>query len=321
MNPALFVYEYLSGGGLAAAPGDAVGQAELLRAGLAMRAALVAELASLPGLRVRYACGAGVDALPAAQGTALCPRPGETPLAFVRREAAAHEHVWVVAPESDGLLLQLAEAVPPGRWIGCERAAIRLCAGKRATLAHLAAQRVPTPLDFGEGATHWVVKPDDGAGTLDTRRYAQRAAAQADLWRRRARGASAALEPWVDGEPLSLSLLCQGGEAELLSINRQRIVIAADGQLHDAGVEIKQVTLDDARAPALARVAQAVARAIPGLRGFVGIDLVWHLQRGPVVIEVNPRLTCAYVGLSAALGRPLAAEILALHEEPADALA
>ena len=60
------------------------------------------------------------------------------------------------------------------------------------------------------------------------------------------------------------------------------------------------------------RVAQQVAQAIPGLRGFAGIDVVWHAQRGPVVIEVNPRVTCAYVGLSAALRRPqLAAEILA----------
>ncbi|WP_428422917.1 ATP-grasp domain-containing protein [Methylibium sp.] len=321
MNPTLFVYEYLSGGGRGAAPGDDAGHAELLRAGRAMRAALVAELAALPGLDLRYACGAGVEALPAQQGAAVCPRPGETPAAFVQREGAAHERIWVVAPESDGLLLQLAEAVPPARWIGCDRATIRLCAGKRATLAHLAAQRVPTPLDFGEGATHWVVKPDDGAGTLDTRRHAQRAAAQADLWRRRASGASATVEPWVDGEPLSLSLLCQGGEAELLSINRQHIDIAADGQLHDAGVAINQITLDDGRAPALARIAQAVAHAMPGLRGFVGIDLVWHPRRGPVVIEVNPRLTCAFVGLSAALGRTLAAEILALHEEPADAAA
>ncbi|WP_152543639.1 ATP-grasp domain-containing protein, partial [Methylibium sp. T29] len=124
---------------------------------------------------------------------------------------------------------------------------------------------------------------------------------------------------WVDGEPLSLSLLCRDGSAELLSINRQRIAIADDGQLSDEGVTINALALDDARAPALARTAQAVARAVPGLRGFVGIDLVWHPQRGPVVIEVNPRLTCAFVGLSAALGRPLAAEILALHEEPVDA--
>ncbi len=65
------------------------------------------------------------------------------------------------------------------------------------------------------------------------------------------------------------------------------------------------------RRASLAGLAQRVAHAIPGLRGFAGIDLVWHPERGPVVIEVNPRVTCAYVGLSAALGRNLAAELLA----------
>ena len=227
--------------------------------------------------------------------------------------------MWVTAPESDGLLLQLAEAVEPARWIGSDRAAIRLCRSKRATLAPLGARGLAAPVAFGAGARQWPVKPGDGAGTQDTRRHAQRAAAQADLQQRRARGASATLEPWVDGEPLSLSLLCRDGAAELLSINRQRIAISEDGRLRDDGVLINALAFDDARAPVLVRTAQAVARAIPGLRGFAGIDLVWHAQRGPVVIEVNPRLTCAFVGLSAALGRPLAAQILALHEEPVDA--
>jgi predicted ATP-grasp superfamily ATP-dependent carboligase len=58
-------------------------------------------------------------------------------------------------------------------------------------------------------------------------------------------------------------------------------------------------------------IALQVARALPGLRGFVGFDLVAAPQ-GPVVIEVNPRLTCAYVGLSQRLGRNLARDVLAI---------
>jgi predicted ATP-grasp superfamily ATP-dependent carboligase len=52
---------------------------------------------------------------------------------------------------------------------------------------------------------------------------------------------------------------------------------------------------------------------VPGLRGYVGIDLVWHPQRGPVLIEINPRVTMAYVGLSAALDRNLAAAVITAH--------
>lgn len=63
----------------------------------------------------------------------------------------------------------------------------------------------------------------------------------------------------------------------------------------------------------LRRLAAQVARHVPGLRGFVGIDLVWHAHFGPVLIEINPRVTCAYPGLSARLGRNLAGEIVQAH--------
>ena len=124
------------------------------------------------------------------------------------------------------------------------------------------------------------------------------------------------LEPWVEGEALSLSLLCADGGAEMLAVNRQRIVVDGDGMVSFDGVDVAAVPPADPRTATLRQVGMRVALALPGLRGFVGIDLVWHARRGPVVIEVNPRVTCAYVGLSAALGRPLAAEILALFAGP-----
>ncbi|MBP7442713.1 MAG: ATP-grasp domain-containing protein, partial [Thauera sp.] len=44
--------------------------------------------------------------------------------------------------------------------------------------------------------------------------------------------------------------------------------------------------------------------AVPGLAGFVGIDLVRQPDGRLCVIEINPRLTCAYAGLvGAALER------------------
>lgn len=307
----IFVYEYLSGAGQGA---DA--DRELLDAGVAMRDALVAELAALPGLDLAYGCAPGVA--PAPRGTALRPRAGESALDFVRREALRHDRVWVVAPESGGVLERMAMRVDAARWIGCEPEAIRLGASKSATLARLAARGLATPLAFEAAADAWVVKPDDGAGTLDTRRHASRAAAEADLQQRQVRGLPATLEPWVDGEALSLSLLCRDGDAELLAINRQRIAVDADGLLRDQGVRIACIGRGDVLAAPLAALARAVAQAIPGLRGYVGVDLVWHPVRGPVAIEVNPRLTCSFVGLSAALGRSIAAEVLALHEEAVD---
>ena len=53
----------------------------------------------------------------------------------------------------------------------------------------------------------------------------------------------------------------------------------------------------DPRWPVLAALARQVATAIPGLRGYVGVDLVWHPLAGPVCMEVNARPTCALAGL------------------------
>jgi predicted ATP-grasp superfamily ATP-dependent carboligase len=59
------------------------------------------------------------------------------------------------------------------------------------------------------------------------------------------------------------------------------------------------------------RLAAAVATAMPGLWGYAGIDFL-QTGTGPVVLEVNPRLTTSYVGLRAALGINVAARVLDL---------
>lgn len=321
MSLRLWVGEYLSGDGQGAARES---PADLLAAGVQMRDALVEDLlqwraaSPLLDVTVFYAQGADAPSHARCAAQALAPDAGESALDFLPRAARWHDLAWLVAPESGGLLEALARAVGPTRWIGCTLQAIALAGSKRATLARLAAHGICTPLAFEGDATAWVVKPDDGAGTIDTRRHPTRAAAEADLTERLARGAPATIEPWVNGEALSLSLLCRDAvAAELLSINRQRIEVDGTGLLSDAGVLTAGVARDDPRGAALEALAQAVAAAVPGLRGFVGIDLVWHARLGPVAIEINPRLTCAYAGLSAMLGRNLAAEIVTAHLEDA----
>jgi predicted ATP-grasp superfamily ATP-dependent carboligase len=321
MKKKVFVYEYLSGGGLV--DEDPQVADELMPHGLAMRDALVTDL-------LRAAHCADISAVTAAS----CPRAGVLPVGatdvqpaagesapdFVARQAARHDLVWLVAPESGGLLAQFARRVDPARWLGCSPDAIALTTGKRATLLLLAASGIATPLDFEAGARRWITKPDDGAGAIATHVHADRSAARDEAAQRTRAGEAVTLEPWVDGDALSLSLACSVGGVELLSVNRQQIVVDAGGQLSFEGVDVDVMITSDPRRAELARLASQVGDAIPGLRGFVGVDLVWHAQHGPVVIEVNPRVTCAYVGLSAALGRNLAAELMAGHaEEHADA--
>ncbi|MDM0103502.1 ATP-grasp domain-containing protein [Variovorax sp. J22R24] len=304
----IFVYEYLSGGG-EMAPG------ELLAMGQSMRDAIMADLLRLENLALSVATCKLASPVPE-PARPVTPRDGESAFDFVARQADAHDLAWVVAPETDGLLARLHRCVDPGRWLGCEGPAIELATRKRMTLMTLAEAGIATPLAFEHepDTTRWVVKPDDGAGAVATRLHHD-AAAAVDDWSARSRaGNPMAIEPWVEGAALSLSLLCGRKRCELLSINRQHLDIDEQGLLSFRSVEVNVMPLNDPRAAALGGLAARVHQTVQGLRGFVGIDLVWHERRGPVVIEINPRVTSAYVGLSRSLGRNLAAEVIATRD-------
>jgi predicted ATP-grasp superfamily ATP-dependent carboligase len=325
----LFVYEYLTGGGIdpaLAGVGSLPDLSALIVEGRAMRDALVNDLLELDGVDVTFASSRFETVDPA---RAHCrAAPGESITGFVARAAREHDRAWIIAPECDGLLLRLHDSVGSARWLGCSKEAIRIASSKSATAACLAAHGVavtpalePGPAAVSDDAhARWVVKPDDGAGGLDTFLFDRIDDACAEYDARAAAGRNPVLQEWVDGEPLSLSLVCGEHGAELVSINRQLIGVpdaAAAGRkervVEFSGVSVDQIDRRSAQGLALEALAQRVVTALPGLRGFVGIDLVWHPSRGPVVIEVNPRLTAAYEGLSARLGRNLAADLLAAH--------
>ncbi|MGF6753670.1 ATP-grasp domain-containing protein [Paraburkholderia sp. GAS42] len=325
----LFVYEYLTGGGIdpdLAGEGSLADLSALIVEGRAMRDALVADLRELEGVHVTFASSRfeHIDA-----SVAHCrAAPGETMSHFVARVAREHDYAWVIAPECDGLLRQLHDAVGAARWLGCTEQAIDIASSKRATAACLAAHGIAVTPAFAPEHEHaapsegsgWVVKPDDGAGGLDTFLFDRFDDACAEYHARVASGRNPVLQAWVEGEPLSLSLICGEDRAELISINRQQIGIPdmpspghAERVIEFSGVQVDQIDRRGEQGRALDALAQRVVAALPGLRGFVGIDLVWHPQRGPVVIEVNPRLTAAYAGLSARLGRNLAGWLLESH--------
>lgn len=329
----IFVYEYLTGGGIDPALAGASGLADLsalVVEGRVMRDALVAELRALDGVHVTFASSRFETVDPA---LAHCrAEPGESMTDFVARAAREHDYAWIIAPECDDLLLNLHDAVGAARWLGCTKDAIRVASSKRATAAQLAAHGIavtpaldPSSCESNDVASsgRWVVKPDDGAGGLDTFVFDRFADACAEYDARVLASRNPVLQAWVDGEPLSLSLVCTDEQTRLVSINRQQIGLrgpdASDASEHRPqvvefdGVAVDQIDLSGDRGRTLDALAQRVAAAIPGLRGFAGIDVVWHPQRGPVVIEVNPRLTVAYAGLSTTFDGNLARTLLAAH--------
>lgn len=295
----LLAFEYVCGGGLGGAPPP-----ELLRQGRAMLAAALAGAGAAAVYTVadaRFAAGlpGRVEAAP----------PGADWRAAWRRELGRCDAALAIAPEEDGALAGLVEdARAAGRFsANCEPAAIRLAGDKLAFSARLRAAGLPAaateawdparPAPWPDG----VVKPRCGAGGEDAHRVGRNGAAPPALdparrW---------VFEPWLSGRALSLSLLAAADGLELLSCNA--IGCRADGGRLAVGAP--EVGAADGW-PGLRRAAlellPELAAAVPGLRGYVGIDGVWDGRR-LTVLELNPRLTLAYAGLAEHLG---AAELL-----------
>jgi tyramine---L-glutamate ligase len=303
----VLAYEHVSGGGLSDHPAIAslAPEAEL------MLRALVNDLLASPGVEVSVLRDPRLRFdLPAAVYTTYC--TGEFWPAFERALSEA-EAVWLIAPERSGVLERLSRKILDGgrRLLGSCPQAVALTASKLRTAEALAAtgvNAIPTYADEGTlppDVERVVVKPEAGAGCQETYVFDRRAALRA--WLRQHGAAGRVFQPFVEGEHLSLSVLCCERRARLLACNRQHVRVAGD-RLAFSGVSVNALADVDGR---YARLAGDVVRALPGLWGYVGIDLI-AAQDGPAVVEVNPRLTTSYAGLRAALGINAARLVLEL---------
>lgn len=229
----------------------------------------------------------------------------------------AADAVWPLASESDGVLECLSLGVLRGKRIllGSAPGAVEVAASKLKLARVLADGGVAAVATYSPHAAlpqdggPWVVKPDDGAGCLDTRLFGDRAAALAWI---RAHGADGyVLQPFVAGKLGSLSLICCDGAARVLACNQERVAMH-DNRFHFLGSVVNGLADDDG---VLARLAQQVAAAIPSLWGYVGVDFVLTAH-GAMVLDVNPRLTAAYAGLHASIGCNPAGLVLDLLNGP-----
>lgn len=289
-----------------------------------MVAALVGDLVALDGIHVTLCWDNRLAApsFPAGRVTLFPVAPGEEPEARWRAAVALCDMVWPIAPESDGLLARVTALFrDTGRpVVACAPDAIALASSKTATAARLAAHGIATipTVPFGAPpppAARHVVKPDDGAGCLDTfivDDIASWTPPHAGRW---------IVQPLIEGEACSLSMLVDDtGGVRLLGCNRQKVE-RGDGSFSFHGVDVGAM---EHRRAAWEPLARAIAAAIPGLRGYVAVDLIDRPDdpdgNGPVVVEVNPRLSVGYSGLSRVLGWNPAGDILVLfHTRSADA--
>ena len=311
----ILVYEFATGGGLA---GHAV-PASLAREGLAMRTALVADLSAIgrhemvatTDIRFKGLAPQGVEIVSLPSGRA----------ATVDALVPSVDAVWLVAPETNRCLERLAARVErQGKsLLGPGAAVIRKASDKGSLPRRLARSGIRHPETFvltpGVDARMAarqigypiVVKPGRGAGSQGVRfaRNPRELRGALTAAHRANGGGPPVMQRYVRGTAASVSLLTDGRRAVALAVNAQRVSVSSAFSYRGG-----RTPFDHPLAASAAEAAMRACAVFPGLRGYVGVDLVLT-ETGPVVIEVNPRLTTSYLGVRAALNENVAALALA----------
>ncbi len=283
LMPRIFVYEHITALGLgrgAGSPGHS-----LFVEGRAMLYAICDDLRAIPGVEV------------------LVGGPDD-----FGNLAAEADWSFVIAPETDGVLLKLAEEVVRvgGRLLGPSPVAIARTSDKYALFQNWKRRGVRTPetVLVPDLPPSWpcVVKPRDGAGSEGMRLVRTEAEYQTIT-------ESMIAQPFCPGIPASIAFLI--GPRDTVALPATFQLITTDGQFHYGGGLIPIAPELTARAEALGRSALA---GIPGLLGYVGVDLIFG-ESEDFAIEINPRLTTSYVGVRHHLEGNLARWILEIASD------
>ncbi|OIQ51537.1 Carbamoyl-phosphate synthase large chain [Pseudodesulfovibrio hydrargyri] len=304
----LFVFEYFSAGAMAGTPLAASATPE----GQAMLNALLRDFTVLPGCRTMTCLAPGM-LVPHAHEVAVV--SGDWEASFDDLAGRA-DYALVIAPEAGGRLADLSRRAQGAgaRLLGSSPESI-LAASDKGECARLFRQAgIPAPETVpvtretvGAAAREMgfpvVVKPASGqdcdgvslvAGPEDLDRALALLEGRED-W---------LLQRYQPGVNASASILVCGNDVTPLSLNGQRI---------EPGIPFAykggSTPLDHPQSEAALDLAARAARLFPGLAGFVGLDMVLT-DDGCMVIEINPRVTVAYSGVSRSLDANLAEAIL-----------
>ncbi len=290
--------------------------ASLAHEGALMRDALLHDLSSLP-----YCISTTVDARlkqPEYCETCVHIKANDDVWQIWQQQIQQVDAVWLIAPETDGLLKRLTQlAALQGKLIlGCGLKSVEITSEKLSTylaLTKAGIATIPTYTieNWSETNGEWVVKPNDGAGCVDTF-YVEKAQALAHWMTQNYKSKSHVIQPYQHGVSASISCVMHQGRAYLLSCNKQLITIENNAFCY-AGTQINAMQNLWTEFESLA---QKVAETDMDLEGYVGIDVIVKSDDNLVVVEINPRLTTSYAGLKQATGQNPAALIINTLTQP-----
>lgn len=260
----------------------------LLGEAWAMLSSVTADFAAISGAQVTTILDQRLSdrALdPRVQVVSIAPEDEER--AF-QDHAAQADYAMVIAPEIDGILQRRCElAVAAGaKLLGPDPKAIALTSDKLILARYWQEAGIPTPQTEAlqdrapSFPPPWIVKPRRGAGSVGVARVHSAAELPAID--------DGVIQPLIPGLAASVAFLIGPLQTLALAPCRQHL----DEQFQYLGGSTPLPPDEAFRAIAVARPA---VEAVPGLRGYIGIDVV--LGESDWAIEINPRMTTSYIGL------------------------
>ena len=114
------------------------------------------------------------------------------------------------------------------------------------------------------------------------------------------------VQEYIPGDVCSVCLLSDGKEALPISLNKQIVEIDENGGEYKGGYIPYEHPLKEKAF----EVAKKACEFIPGIKGFIGVDLV--IADDVYLIEINSRFTTSYVGLEKITNINIAKTILDL---------
>lgn len=324
----LLVCEFITAGGLNAGPLPDT----LAKEGALMRDALLCDLNALNQYQLITMHDARLlPSVYAKKSTAVA--TGDFRKVFKKALKQA-DLVWIIAPESDGILLELTELCLTAEgnedgviFLGCGYDASLTATSKTLSFEALQAADIHTlPVFGGEdlmqqaffdalsglNVAQWVAKPEDGAGCDGIRAFDSLQGLR-DWLKQDEQYLHYLAQPFQQGITASFAMICRDGKGWLLSCNQQHIQYD-NSRFKLTGISVNGMPTYWQRFETLAR---KVAKMLPDALGYIGVDVIIEAETGRIfVIDINSRLTSSYAGLREAIGHNPAKIILDCILEP-----
>ena len=317
MGRKIFLYEFISGGGLA---GESIPNS-LLTEGFGMLNSIIDDFSNAD-FEIFTCLDKRIDDF-------VSPRKVDVKEIVIDEEDFKEKFEYcvdevdyslIIAPETDGILSRLVYTVETKFskvHLGPSTNAIDLTTNKMETYRVVEENGLNVPITFlvnFHNSTEkleeiseildfpLIFKPVDGVGSegLCFVKNSSQINDSTEIVRKTTRLKHSLVQEYIDGVHGSVSVISNGKDSFPIGLNGQLIDFSKTpsylGGYTPLENPFKKQALEDAK---------KAVELIEGSKGYMGVDLVLS-KKGPIIMEINPRITTSYIGLKKIVDKNLA---------------